>query len=402
MNMLKFISSLLKALPFNSVTTASSQSEVLEPEMNTEPFAEVLTPELQTAERKALFATQIYIDLDNVFGQLRPEVLEVTLTKLDDFILALVAKFPAPVKVAAYGNLTHWQLFEQRWEWQKNLAEFIDTPVKDSRRGKTITDEIMITHIARQATANSTTVLVSCDVGFGPILTDINEHDGVRTELVLFGHASYQLKQAALVSHSGMDILASAGFLTTEMAKTLLISNLEASLSDTIPLPTVAHWLADFKAEWRHIGFKHYLSSLVPDNWIVDGVNNQIRNLNQTSVHLDITSNDQDTLFQKLSLPSLSSAHFKTLFEVAAKLKTRNIDAIKDAVVEALYDQQLSEVPDADILAVLGKILPQLASKQRPRQLAKAYRTFLLHKARLMKLNLAQHERLYLSRLLSN
>jgi hypothetical protein len=398
MNMLNFISSLLKALP--STKTVSAKPDVLEPVISNEFLAAMLEPEVQPAETKALFATQIYVDLDNVLSQLRPDVLKATLAKLHDVIQALVAKFPAPVKVAIYGNLGHWKLTAQRWEWQKNLVEFINTPVEGNRRGKTITDEIMITHISRQASAGSTTVLISCDVGFGPILNDIKEHDGVRTELVLFGHASYHLTQAAFVLHSGMDILSNAGVFTTQMAKTLLVSNLQAHTADTVALPKVAEWLADFKAEWRHMGFKRYLSNFMPGNWIIDGVNNQIRNLTPVPAQLHLASNEQTALFHKLSLPSCSPAHFKVIFEVAAKLKTRNIDAIKDAVVEVLYEQQLSDVPDADILAVLGKILPQLVSKKRPRQLAKAYLSFLLQKARLMKLNLASRERLYLSRLL--
>lgn len=401
--MLNFISSLLKALPFTSATATTAKTDMLEPMISNEFLAEALNPEPQPAETKALFATQIYVDLDNVLSQLRPDVLDATLAKLHDVVTqALVAKFPAPVKVAIYGNLRHWKLSEQRWEWQDNLAEFIDTPVEGNCRGKTITDEIMITHISRQAKAGSTTVLISCDVGFGPILDDIKEHDGVRTELVLFGHASYKLKQAAFVLHSGMDILSNAGVFSTQMAKTLLVSNLQAHTADTVALPTVAKWLADFKAEWRHMGFKRYLSNFMPGNWIIDGANNQIRNLTPVPAQLHLASNEQTALFNKLSLPSCSPAHFKVIFEVAAKLKTRNIDAIKDAVVEALYEQQLSDVPDADILVVLGKIQPQLVSKKRPQQLAKAYLTFLLQKARLMKLNLAQRERLYLSRLLSS
>jgi len=215
--MLNFISSLLKALPFTSATATTAKTDMLEPMISNEFLAEMLNPEPQPAETKALFATQIYVDLDNVLSQLRPDVLDATLAKLHDVILALVAKFPAPVKVAIYGNLRHWKLSEQRWEWQKNLVEFIDTPA-------TIHNEIMITDIFRQARAGSTIVLISCDAGFTPVLNDIKEHDGVRTELVLFGHASYKLKQAAFVLHSGMDILSNAGVFTTQMAKTAVLS----------------------------------------------------------------------------------------------------------------------------------------------------------------------------------
>lgn len=390
--MFKHIVSLFKAFtvsPASQPDVANSQAEISEPEV---------TPKLDLSPAK--FATRVYVDLDNTLSQLNPDIQKAILAKPQDFIFALAAQFQAPVKLSVYGNLSHWGLSVQTWFWQDWTVDFIDTPVEKNRRGKTITDEIMITHISRQASAECTTVLVSCDVGFSPVLKDIAENDNVRTELVLFGYASYQLKESVFVQHCGMDVLSRSGLLTTKMARRVLLQSLCESPHETIALPTVALWLGEFKAEWRHQGFKSYLMAVLPTDWVIDSGNNQIKRRSPLPVQLQLNDAERDSLYRKLSLPECSHAQFKVIFENAAQLKTRDINAIKDAITEALRVHELPQITDADIGSVLNKIQPQLVAKKRPRQLADAYLRFLLQKARLMKLHLARHERLFLSRLL--
>lgn len=392
--------SMLKRLFLAFATNRAFNAQVKETEMSTEIMDKAPKPALSVKQSEEPFATKMYVDLDNMLGQLNHAVLNETLAKLCDVIHVLTAKFPGPVKVAVYGNLSYWKIDKQQWLWQGNQIDFIDTPVKNNRHGKTITDEIMITHMARQANVRSTTVLVSSDVGFSPILNDIAEYDGVRTELILFGHAHYQLRRAAFVCHSGMDILSQAGVLNIDTAKKVLISCLQASAKDSVPLPTVALWLAEFKSKWRYKGFKNYLSDLMPEEWEIDSANNQIVNLVPTTGNRKSVTIKPEDVYKKLSLPPCAQEHFKVIFEIAAKHKTRNIDVIKDAIVEALHEQNLTIVPDQAIVAVLHKIIPHLVSKKRPRQLADAYLRVLLQKARLMNTHLGSNERLYLSRLL--
>lgn len=342
------------------------------------------------------FATRVYIDLDNMLSQLEPEVATDLKADLHNMIFELVAHYSGPVRIAIYGNLRYWGLSNHSWLHLGNEVELIDTPV-ENLRGKTITDETMIPHILRQANPKTTTVLVSSDLGFSPTLQDLQAHN-IRTELVLFGHAHHKLKASATKVLSGYDLLPTH-LLKPATCTRILASRLKNSQAE-ISLTSIAEVLKDYRGNrWQGYGsFKSFLKSLNYPGWDIDLQTNTLRKKQAISNKSGSPTNLTSKL-EQLEVPTLSHEQFKLLFHVAATCEYRSLDAIEENIVIESLEQGIP-VDCSQASSVLQKLLPQLRSVRRPKQLASAYQQYLYRKAAVRKISLALEERTQLCRLL--
>lgn len=256
--MINYLKTLVKSRFFNINRTAANNA--------TEVPATVLPEDLAAVSVKP--ETFIYVDLDNVLSGLPAEQQSFCVANLHCFLFKIAASYPGS-SMQVFGNLGNWGWQQQTWHFKGHTIELIDTPLV-TNHGKTLADPLISEALKERSNLSEKVVLVSADVDFSIPLRSL-KRKGFYTELILFSHCCFLLREAA-----GKVIHGRKQYPLDELVKCHnYLTNYLSKLPDNeVPLPSLAHHFAKLKpvGEKRWFGHKTFADfiSLFNTGWIVN------------------------------------------------------------------------------------------------------------------------------------
>lgn len=257
--MINYLKTLVKSRFFNINSTAANNA--------TEVPATVLAE--APAEVSVKPKTFIYVDLDNVLSGLPAEQQSFCVANLHCFLFKIAASYPGS-SMQVFGHLDKWGWQQQTWQFDRNTIELIDTPPV-TNHDKTLADPLIFEALIEQrSNLTEKVVLVSADVDFSIPLRSL-KRKGFYTELILFRHCCYLLREAA-----GKVIHGRKQYPLDELVKChkYLTDYLSKLPDNEVPLPSLAHHLAQLKqaGEKRWFGHKTFgeFIRLFNTGWIVN------------------------------------------------------------------------------------------------------------------------------------
>jgi len=346
----------------------------------------------------------IFVDLDNVIGQLGDYKTEQALLRnIDLFFIHMAKRYEGQVNVNVYGNLSCWKLKEVKFDLENISVNYIDTPVVNDY-DKTTTDHKMVVDMMKQEHRLSQSVLVTCDAGFMHV-AESYQQEGIPVELIQFGPTNYLLKLVVNTIVNGFDILKEAKILkpghaaptfnskkptsTAVIAKTkraaqkyadeMLIEAIQSSDGDYL-LVQASQLLKEFKTDdWRgYKTFTQFVQSLNIPNLKIENDRDGLLSLNEPVV----AEYAVEKKLKRMKVPVLSAKQYDSIFKTLA---TCSLNKAPSQLVETAYAQcKESEcaVTRQELEKVIIKVLPDIKKSNKPYVLAAKYLKWLFQKSK--------------------
>jgi uncharacterized LabA/DUF88 family protein len=356
-----------KVSHFFSIFTSESVNAQLS-DINEIVNVDLLTNAVNLTETTKLEQyTGIFVDLDNVIGQL--EKTNVSSDFVDQLLIEMGVQFSGAVKVFSYGNLKFHGLEENKFDYENITVEYIDTPVI-GYKGKTNTDTIMTVEIVEKKPLLSKAVIVSCDVNFEPAALSLNKSH-VPVEIIQFGHTRRLLLKQAQKVHDGFHYLNRVK--TAEELVIAAIGNSKKPLHIAKASQILGRWKYN---SWQ--GHKKF--------------GNFLKTLSITYLQVDTTlpgtlyiAKPQDIITKKLKnmgVLALSETQYSILFQAIAKSQ---LGPSPRTIVEAVHHYCADkgfELTYAEIENVVVKVLPEMNTSSKPQRFASKYLNWLFQKSK--------------------
>lgn len=388
------------ALAVNEIETET----VAEIEAESVNAAPVIIKPVNIEPPKAEPVVGIFVDLDNVIGQLGDYKTEQAVVRnIDLFFIHMAKRYEGKVQVNVYGNLSPWKLNKSQLELENIRVSYIDTPVRNDH-GKTTTDTKMAVDMTVDSYKISQCVLVSCDIDFEHPVAHYQQ-EGIPVELIQFGHTNHELKVLVNTIVNGFDILKEAKILklkhvaptfnskkptsTTVIAKTkrpvpkyadkMLIEAIESSDGDYL-LAQASLLLKEFKADdWRgYKTFTQFVQSLNIPNLKIDKSRDGLLSIDEPVV----VGHSVEKKLKQMEVPVLTAKQYDSIFKTLA---TCSLNKAPSQLVETAYAQcKESEcaVTRQELEKVIIKVLPDIKKSNKPYVLAAKYLKWLFQKSK--------------------
>ena len=380
----------------SGINETESVAEIEAAPVNVEP-ADVESPKVEPV-------VGIFVDLDNVIGQLENnQSKQALLSNIDLFFIHMAKRYEGQVNVNVYGNLSCWNLKAVKFDLENISVNYIDTPVVNDY-DKTTTDHKMVVDMMRPEHTLSRTVLVTCDVGFMHVAESYLQ-DGIPVELIQFGPTNYRLKLVVNTIVNGFDLFKEAKILkpehaapafndkkptsTTVIAKTkrpvpkyadeMLIEAIQSSDGDYL-LVQASQLLKEFKTDdWRgYKTFTQFVQSLNIPNLKIDKSRDDLLSIDEP---VEVEQSVEKKLKQ-MEVPVLSAKQYDSIFKTLA---TCSLNKAPSQLVETAYAQcKESEcvVTRQELEKVIVKVLPDIKKSNKPYVLAAKYLKWLFQKSK--------------------
>jgi hypothetical protein len=391
----------------NDVALAVNEIEAVA-EIEAEPVSAdpVIIKSVNIEPPKAIPVVGIFVDLDNVIGQLGDYKTEqAVLRNIDLFFIHMAKCYEGQVQVNVYGNLSCWRLKEAQFELENISVNYIDTPVVNDY-DKTTTDHKMVVDMmdAKHTVSQLQCVLVTCDAGFMHVAESYQEKI-IPVELIQFGPTNYRLKLIVNTIVNGFDILKEAKIIkhnhvtprfytdkptstgviaktkrpTQKYADDMLIEAIKSSDGEYV-LAQASQLLKEFKTDnWRgYKTFTQFVESLNIPNLTIDKEQDGLLSINEPVVVDDVV----ETKLKQMKVPVLNAKQYDSIFNTLAKC---SLDKEPSQLVETTYEyckKTECTVTREELENIITKVLPYIKKSNKPYVLAAKYLKWLFQKSK--------------------